>query len=98
MQALPANRHFIEALDLKPVIMIRAIPDMLASYADMLEADPHVAGQLAQYPPAAELRGAVAEAKGDFLIDMIGPWYASYFATWLEYAARSAGARAGAGL
>src|SRR5580693_3326800 len=32
MQALPANRHFIEALDLKPVIMIRAIPDMLASY------------------------------------------------------------------
>ena len=30
MQALPANRHFIEALDLKPVIMMRAIPDMLA--------------------------------------------------------------------
>src|SRR5215469_3206029 len=33
MQALPANRHFMEALDLKPTIMIRAIPDMLASYA-----------------------------------------------------------------
>ena len=40
MQALPANRHFIEALGLKPVIMIRAIPDMLASYLDMLEDDP----------------------------------------------------------
>ena len=32
MQALAANRHFIEALDLKPVIMIRSLPDMLASY------------------------------------------------------------------
>ena len=28
-------------------------------------------------------------AKSDFLIDMIGPWYASYFATWLEYAAEA---------
>ena len=30
-----------------------------------------------------------AEAKGDFLVDMMGPWYASYFATWLEYAAEA---------
>src|SRR5580700_4943405 len=40
MQALPANRHFIEAFDLKPAVMIRSIPDMLASYADMLEPNP----------------------------------------------------------
>ena len=40
MQALPANRHFLEALDLKPVVMVRSISDMLASYRDMLDADP----------------------------------------------------------
>src|SRR6202012_184159 len=40
MQALPANRHFIETLDLKPVIMLRSIPDMLLSYLEMIEDDP----------------------------------------------------------
>ena len=29
------------------------------------------------------------EAKGDFLVDMMGPWYASYFATWIDYAAQA---------
>ncbi len=33
--------------------------------------------------------GLSAEAKGDFLIDMAGPWYVSYFATWMEYAAEA---------
>ena len=40
MQALAANRHFMEALDLRPVVMIRALPDMLASYLDELEDQP----------------------------------------------------------
>ncbi len=40
MQAFPANRHLIEALDLRPVIMLRSVPDMLVSYLDMLEAEP----------------------------------------------------------
>src|SRR6201999_2542811 len=25
-------------------------------------------------------------AKADFVIDMLGPWYASFFATWIRYA------------
>ena len=40
MQALPANRNFIEMFGVKPVIMLRDIPDMLASYWDMLDVDP----------------------------------------------------------
>jgi hypothetical protein len=40
MQALAANCHLIEACGLKPVIMLRSIPDMLASFVDMLDADP----------------------------------------------------------
>ncbi|MEJ0044141.1 MAG: hypothetical protein WDM81_18865 [Rhizomicrobium sp.] len=37
-----ANRHFIEALDLKPAIMLRSVPDMLVSYLDMLDAERRV--------------------------------------------------------
>jgi Sulfotransferase domain len=89
MQALLANRHFIEALDLKPVIMMRAIPDMLASYADMLESDslsPVYWNNICLPENYARMDD---EAKGDFLVDMMGPWYASYFATWLDYTARA---------
>jgi hypothetical protein len=89
MQALPANRHFMDTLGLKPAIMIRAIPDMLASYADMLDQDPHSPDNWLNFrlpPHYAELP---AEAKGDFLIDMAGPWFVSYFATWMEYAAEA---------
>ena len=86
MQALPANRHFMDALDLKPVIMIRTIPDMLASYADMLEADPHSPDNWLNIRLPPNYAALSSETKNDFLIDMVGPWYASYFATWLEYA------------
>jgi hypothetical protein len=91
MQALPANRHFMNALDLKPVIMVRAIPDMLASYADMLDADPHSPDNWLNIRLPQNYAALPLAAKNDFLIDMIGPWYASYFATWLEYAEASPG-------
>jgi hypothetical protein len=91
MQALAGNRYFMEALNLKPAVMVRAIPDMLASYADMLEPNPlsptywnNICVPL-DYPALSE------EAKGDFLVDMMGPWYASFYATWWEYGARTSG-------
>jgi len=86
MQALPANRRFIETLDLKPIVMIRPIKDMLASYWDMLESDDQALldGLNCRFPP--DFRGLSRERKADFLVDMLGPWYASYFATWLQYA------------
>jgi hypothetical protein len=89
MQALPANRHFMDTLGLKPVIMIRAIPDMLASYGDMLDADPHSPDNWLNFRLPPHYTELPSEAKGDFLIDMAGPWYASYFATWVEYAAEA---------
>lgn len=86
MLALGANRHFIHTLDLKPIAMLRAIPDMLASYWDMLEVDPDArASGLNNHIPErfpAMTRGQ----KADFLVDMLGPWYASYYAGWLEFA------------
>ena len=87
MQALPANRHFIEALNLKPVVMMRSIPDMLASYADMLRADPQSPDNWLNVRLAPDYGELDDAAQSDFLVDMMGPWYASYFSTWLEYAA-----------
>jgi hypothetical protein len=91
MQALPANRHFMNALDLKPIIMVRAIPDMLASYADMLETNAQAPDNWLNIRLPQNYTALGQEAKNDFLIDMIGPWYASYFATWLEYAGEEQG-------
>ena len=89
MQALPANIHFIEAFGLRPCIMLRSIPDMLASYWDMLDREPEARLQglncaiPAGWPDLADAR------KADFLVDILGPWYASYYATWLDYAGRA---------
>ena len=92
LQALAGNRNFFEAFGIRPIIMLRPIPDMLASYQDMLETVPEaradglnciIPGSFADFSPAQ---------KTDFMIDMIAPWYVSYFATWLEYAREKPGA------
>ena len=89
MQALPANRRFIEALDLRPIVMMRSIPDMLASYWDMLESDETALrdGLNCLFP--ANFLSLTRERKADFLVDILAPWYASYCATWLDYAVQS---------
>src|SRR5215469_7162964 len=86
MQGLPANLRFIEALGLKPIVMLRSIPDMLASYWDMLESDDAALedGLNCRFP--SQFRAWRRERQGDFLVDIRAPWYAGYFATWLDYA------------
>jgi hypothetical protein len=86
MQALPANRFFMEALDLRPVIMVRSIPDMLASYFDVLASDPLQADKWLNIKVPDHYAGLSEVEKGDFIIDMMAPWYVSYFSTWLDYA------------
>jgi hypothetical protein len=89
MQALPANRHFFEALDLKPIIMLRSVPDMLCSLLDMLNSEP--------ITPELWINNLIPEnftrfdedEQADFIVDVMAPWYASYFANWLEFAQAS---------
>ncbi len=85
MQALTANRRFIEALGLKPIIMIRNIADMLASFLDMLEADPVARAEGLNCQIPANFCEMEHGDKLDFMIDIIAPWYASYFATWKSF-------------
>lgn len=86
IQALPATRHLIEALDLKPVIMMRSIPDMLTSYLDMLAADCISPDNWINLHVPAHFADMDKGEKTDFLVDMVAPWYVSYFSTWLDYA------------
>jgi len=85
MQALAANRHFMEALDLRPVVMIRALPDMLASYLEELEDQPLRPDKWLNIKVPSGYAGFSAERKADFVIEMIVPWYVSFFSTWLDY-------------
>jgi len=91
MQALPANRFFIQALDLKPVVMIRSIPDMLASYLDMLENAPLSADNWLNIEVPEDYASLNDAAKADFIVDMMGPWYASFYASWVSFAAEEPG-------
>ena len=91
MQALTANRRFIETLGLKPVIMIRNIADMLASFLDMLEVDPVAREEGLNCQIPAHFCDLERGDKLDFMIDVIAPWYASYFATWKDFADEAPG-------
>lgn len=85
MQALPANRYLIDALSLKPIIMLRSVPDMLASFLDMLVNDENARIEGLNCTIPADFTQMNHEARADYVIDMVAPWYASYFATWRDY-------------
>jgi len=85
MQALPGNRHLIEALSLKPVIMLRPVPDMLASFLDMLMADETARLEGLNCTVPDDFLSMSNEARADYVIDIFAPWYASYFATWRAF-------------
>lgn len=86
MQAFGANRHLLEALNIRPIIMLRSIPDMLASFWDMLETDPVARAEGLNCVVPAHFTELDRAAKADFMVDIIAPWYASYFASWKSFA------------
>ena len=89
MQALPANVNFLETFGIRPVVMTRSIPDMLASYWDMLEGDPQARLDGLNCLIPVDFTAMMPERKADFLIDILGPWYVSFFASWFRYAAQA---------
>jgi hypothetical protein len=89
MQALQANRRLLEAFDLKPVTMLRSIPDMLASYWDMLETDDTALADGLNCHFPANFRSLPHGQKAELLVDVLAPWYVGYYATWIAYAEES---------
>jgi hypothetical protein len=92
MLALPANLHFLAAFGIRPIVMKRSIPDMLASYWDMLENDNAALLDGLNCHIPQNFRQLARDAKGDFLVDVLGPWYVNFYAGWLSHAEAHAGA------
>lgn len=86
MLALPANLKFLSAFLICPIVIKRSIPDMLASYWDMLDQvdDALLEGLNCRIPPS--FRSMSHSAKADFMIDILAPWYVNYYAGWLNLA------------
>jgi hypothetical protein len=85
MQAFGANRQLLSAFGIRPVIMLRNIPDMLASFWDMLDSDAVARDEGLNCIVPSGFTGLSAAAKADFMVDMVAPWYASYFASWKSF-------------
>ncbi len=91
MQALPGNRGILDAFGLKPVVMIRSIPDMLASFWDMLDDRSTARPEGLNCPLPDGFETMPDERKADFCIDMLAPWYVGFYATWFAYHAAAPG-------
>ena len=87
MLALPANVHFLAAFGIRPIVMKRSIPDMLASYWDMLDKDDSALLDGLNCHIPENFRRLSRNAKADFLMDVLGPWYVNFYAGWLSHAA-----------
>lgn len=91
MQAFAANRHLLSAFGIRPVIMLRNLADTLASFLDMLETDPVARAQCLNCVVPANFVEFSRAQKLDFVLDIILPWYASYFASWKSFAEEAPG-------
>src|ERR1700744_4404698 len=76
MQALTANINFMDALGLKPIIMLRDLADTLTSFLDMLEKDPAARAEGLNCQIPSDFLSFDRARKLDFMIDVIAPWYA----------------------
>ena len=85
MQAFLANRHLLSTLGIRPVIMLRNLPDTLASFLDMLETDPVARAQCLNCVVPDNFLELSRAQKLDFVLDIILPWYASYFGSWKSF-------------
>lgn len=85
MQAFTANRHLLSVLGIRPVVMLRNLPDTLASFLDMLESDPVARAQGLNCVVPGNFAELSRAQRIDFVLDIIVPWYASYFASWKSF-------------
>jgi hypothetical protein len=84
MPAATANRHLIDAFAIQPCVMRRAIADSLQSLLAMIEDDPAMPiGFSFLLPPG--FAAMAPDERADVLIDLMGPWYAQFYAGWKAY-------------
>jgi hypothetical protein len=77
-----ATREIMKHYSIFPVILVRNIYDCVVSLGDHLNRESLDIPQA--YVPR-NFRSLTAEQQYDYIIDLIVPWYASFFASWSEY-------------
>jgi hypothetical protein len=82
-------RSFIHELDLKIIILVRNIFDVIVSYNDYISKhgwspiDPDKGGK---YPEFCKDYFSFEDSKKfDYIIEMVVPWYISFYASWYNY-------------
>ncbi len=93
MQAFAANRNLLSAFGIRPVIMLRNVPDMLTSFWDMLDTDADARRDGLNCVVPEDFTSFSDAQKADFMVDIIAPWYASYFASWKSFCDEAPGSR-----
>ena len=84
-QHFKANRPNLDVLnrfDIKPVVIVRNIFDLVASIRDHL-----VKERLDNLPavyPSEDFMSLSAARQLDFVIDMVVPWYITYYVSWYQ--------------
>ncbi len=85
-----SNIQLLNLFRIKPVVMKRSIPDMLCSYADMLETEGRDANGkynwsiLCGVHTDPSFLDFDAEARVDFLVYHQAEWYIQFYASWLR--------------
>ena len=80
------NYRIIKELNIKPIVQVRNIFDVVVSYRDYiakngyapldLSQDDHAPGYCKAYPDFDEMK------KIDYIIDTVVPWYITFYASW----------------
>lgn len=84
-----ANIELLNLFKIKPVVMKRSIPDMLCSFADMVDSEGGDRGGynwslLCGVHTDSNFLRLDADARRDFLVYHQAPWYVQFYASWLR--------------
>ena len=81
-RATVPNLHIMQAFNIKPVVLVRNIFDVLLSWKEFLEGGAHINTFFPYYADLSD------EERMALVVDDRAPWYLSFFASW-QYAQKA---------
>ena len=81
-RATVANVQILQGFDIRPVVLVRSLPDVVMSLVDFYDG-----GAVVNTFFASDWQALSADAKRDLIVDHVMPWYVSFYASWQHAAA-----------
>lgn len=75
-RATVPNLHILQAFNIKPVVLVRNIYDVLLSWKEFLDGGAHINSFFPHYDELSD------EQRLALVVDDRAPWYLSFFASW----------------